>query len=96
MKNTAPADRIAAVAAFINAEDVRQGRPANVADRTAASLRAKVDGTTVTAYVDNNLPAERFIVLTLDEAATSHEVPPRNLTANDCVTVSGVTYVVFS
>lgn len=100
MKTTTTADRIAALVAFINADDVRQGRPDDVEPRTAADLDVKVSadhvgGRILTAYIDNHCPCEPFVVVTIDEAATAKEIClERDLTEDDCITVNGVTYVV--
>lgn len=93
-------DRIKALVAAINAEEVSQGRPDDFADRTASDLKVKVSadyigGRVFTAYIDNHCPCESFAVLTLDEAATAKELClDRDLTDDDCVNVAGVVYVV--
>jgi len=104
MRNTTPtlALRKAALVAAINAEDIRQGRPADVADRTGRrdDLNVRLDpntcgGRILLADVDNHCPASPFAVLTLDEAATAKEIClERDLTDDDCVEVKGVTFVV--
>jgi hypothetical protein len=104
------AQRIAALVAFVNAEDERCGRPEGVALRTAdrddlnvrplPSSGVGVDGETLVAHIDNHCPAEAFVVLTLDEAATTTLIPDRvgeglpDYGDDDCVTVDGVTFLV--
>jgi hypothetical protein len=89
-------DRAHALLAFINAEDTRQGRPADVEPRTIESLQPLVvEGQIVTAYLDNHCPAEQFAVLTMDESATTTLLPgDRDYTAEDCVTINGETFLV--
>lgn len=89
-------DRVLALLAFINAEDARQGRPADVEERTIESIQpAIVDGQVVTAYLDNHCPAERFAVLTMDESATTHLLPcDRDYTDEDCVRIDDQTFLV--
>lgn len=96
------ARRIAALVAAVNAEDVRQGRPADVADRTAHrdDLNVRLDpntygGRILLADIDNHVCNQPFVVLTEDEAATAKELClDRDLTEDDCVVVKGVTFVV--
>ena len=93
-------NRISALLAYINRADVDQGRPADVADFTAADLNLRVSpnhlgGRVLLADIDNNTPCEPFAVLTLDEAATAKELClERNLTDEDCIKVEGQTFVV--
>jgi hypothetical protein len=91
-----PEQRIKALAAFINREDKKQGRPKGFPLRTPASLEAKVTSYgLVTAYVDNHCPREDFAVLTMDEATTSKLLPgDRDYGRSDCVTVDGETFLV--
>jgi hypothetical protein len=95
MHTTKAITRARALLAFINAEDARQGCPADEA-RTFESLQPLVvDGEIVTAYLDNHCPAERFAVLTMDESATTTLLPgDRDYTAEDCVTIEGETFLV--
>lgn len=100
-KEITAADRIAALVAFINEEDVRQGRPADVEPRTAADLNARIapciGGRIVLADVDNHVFNQSFAVLTIEEAATAKELClERDLTEADCVSLNGQTYVVVS
>jgi hypothetical protein len=104
MKTPTTANRIAALVRYINAIDVRQGRPANVADRKALpndlNVRLSPDcyGDRVfVADIDNHALNHPFAVLTMDEAATAKEITlERDLTDDDCVEHRGVTYVVVS
>lgn len=95
-------DRVAALVAAINAEDVRQGRPDDVPPRTAdaddLNVRLSPDhvgGRILLADIDNHVFNEPFAVVTLDESATAKEFTlDRDLTEDDCVEVNGVTFVV--
>lgn len=100
LNNPTPADRIRALVAFINAQEIMQGRPADVDDRTAEDMEIKVSpdhvgGRILIAYIDNHCPSEPFAVLTVEEAATAKELPgDRDYSEDDCVTVDGVEYLV--
>ena len=102
MKTPTTSQRIKALVAFINAEDVRQGRPADVADRTAAAsdLNVRLSSNhygdhVLTACIDNHCPCEPFAVLSLDEAGTAKELPGDvNYTQENCVTVDGTVFLI--
>lgn len=97
--NPTTAQRAAALAAFINADDARQGRPEGFPLRTVADLEIEtghaVGDRILSAYIDNHVGHVPFAVLTEDEAATAKELSlDRDLTEDDCVEVDGTTFVV--
>jgi hypothetical protein len=103
MKTPTTANRIAALVRYINAVDVRQGRPSNVADRKAlpndlnVRLGDWLGDRVLLADIDNNTLNQPFAVLTMDEAQTSKEIPgDRDYGDDDCVTHRGVLYLVVS
>ena len=104
MKTPTTAQRIAALVRFINEYDKATGRPAKgYANRTAAAddLNVRVGdwlgGRVLLADIDNHVVNSPFVVLTMDEAQTSKEIPgDRDYGDDDCVTHRGVTYLVVS
>lgn len=99
MKTTTTADRINALVAFINAEDIRQGRPTGHPARTAENLEIApsphyLGDQVFTAYLDNNVGETDFAVLTMDESATTTLLPCRDYGEQDCISINGVTFLV--
>ena len=102
MENPTLSQRVAALVAAINAEDVRQGRPDDVAPRTAdaddLNVRLSPDhvgGRVLLADIDNHVFNQPFAVVTLDESGTAKEFTlDHDLGEEDCVEVNGVTFVV--
>lgn len=91
--------RALALALFINLDEVNQGRPSDIEDRTIEDLEIKpspdYSGEQVlTAYIDNHCPCEPFAVLTMDEAATSKIIPCRDYGEDDCVSINGTRFLI--
>lgn len=91
--------RALALALFINLEDIKQGRPSDIEDRTPADLQIQPSPDypseqILTAYIDNHCPCEPFAVLTMDEAATSKIIPCRDYGEEDCVSINGVRFLI--
>lgn len=91
--------RTLALALFINLDEVNQGRPSDIEDRTPADLEIQPSPDypwdhVLTAYIDNHCPCEPFAVLTMDEAATSKIIPCREYTEDDCVSINGTRFLI--
>ena len=92
--------RIKALAAWLTATDLRDSGVTHAeAYRSPESLKAKLvpdfhGDRVIDAHIDNNVGYERFAVMTFGESATAYELPDRNMTDEDCVTVDGETFIV--